>query len=431
MNANSMNRPQIDLMDLGKTILSKWKTIIIVFVIFALIGGGLALWQSKKTSPSKDIEVAALTAGMNEEEIQAVNDAAKIISSYRDMYARQKEYNKNSIYQRLDPYAIKTLVLTYYVDNHFQISYPVISENNDLIAIIQTYVSVLEQEDLYNQMSEKVDNSIAPAYYREVVTVDTEDAVNGIFSITVYAHESDVLKEIGEFIKTSLENKTNDIQEAYGSVDLTLTGEIYKDTISTEVSNSQQENLEKMTTISKAIVTEESSFSGDQLAYLKALVHEDNILKVSFVKYIATSALIGIILIVFCYVLQYLLSSTVKTKDECETILDASSLGDADDIISTRIGILAKKNSAKTIAIIANANDGISDLANKVIDSFDSDIEIKIIDSIDKSDAVSDLASSDFAIIAVKTKKTNRKQLINEVLLCRDYGIPVFGGIIK
>ncbi|MBQ0014659.1 MAG: hypothetical protein KBS82_04975, partial [Oscillospiraceae bacterium] len=145
---------EIDILDLLLAILKKWKLLIIAMLIFALLGTGFGFIKANKAkTPTTKADLASLEATMTEEELSDVKSAATIIGEYRVMYNSQKAYNENSIYQKLDPFDIKTATLKYYVDNDYKVSYPIIDETNNLIPIIQTYISVLKKDSLYERMS--------------------------------------------------------------------------------------------------------------------------------------------------------------------------------------------------------------------------------------------------------------------------------------
>ena len=361
---------------------------------------------------------------MTDEEVSNVKDAAEIIKTYKTMYEKQKEYNANSIIQRLDPYAIKTLVLTYYVDNNF-VPTNVLDTNTELSAIIGVYASHLSKDSIYANISEKVDKTVSPAYYREVITIDTESSANGVFSITVYALSQDALSQIGEILKSEIDETTSFVVDTYGDISLKLTSEVIKNTIDADMATVQQENIQKMTDITAAIKTEESAFTGNQLNYLRALVHEGHTTGTNVAKFVFIGAVLGAVLAAGLYCIKYCTSDSIKTFEEFEGRFGINAINLNSELAATKISILAKQANMKSIAVLTDSNLDVSELI-----SFVSDVEISVVDGVTSNkNAMRDMVSYDGVVIAFKVGESSKNTIADEIRLCKDYKVSILGGV--
>ncbi len=424
------NYVEIDLLDLCKTVLKKWKIILACTLVCAILGGVYGALQANKAKPETEAQVAALTAGMTQEEIDNVKDAAEIINNYRSMYKVQKEYNEKSIYQNLNPYDVSTLTLSYYVDNHYKVSYPIISENNNLVPIVQTYISVFTEDSFYEGLAEFVDGVDNSTYIRELIKVNTEEKNSGVLIVTVYANTDEMLAKIGEFIKTTVADRQSEIAEVYGEHDIILASESTGKTVDTDMAEAQNKNVERLTTLATNISNEENLFSGNQLTFLKYLVHEELDEEISIVKYVVFGLFVGIVISFAVFCVMYLASGTVKTENELATILGATFLGKLDtdvEFASSKISNAASVNNCDSVAVIADKND---DLIEKMVGLVKPGA-VLILDVLNERKAFEDLVKCAGAVFVESPKKTSRKQLRAKKRLCMSSDVKILGFITE
>ena len=426
---------EIDLIDLLLAILKKWKLLIIAMLVFALLGTGFGFIKANKSkAPTTKADLASLEATMTEEELSDVKSAASIIGEYRVMYNSQKSYNENSIYQKLDPFDIKTATLKYYVDNDYKVSYPIIDETNNLIPIIQTYISVLKKDSLYERMSKEIDSSIIPLYFSEMVSATTENLQDtGLFEVKIMADTNEHLEKMIAIVKDELNDSTNSIANTYGDHTLTLAFESVQSESNSEVYDQQQLNIQKLTTITKAIADTENTFSGNQLTYLKALIHEELEETVSVVKYSVIGAFLGLLFVACVVIVKYLVSGTIKTSKEIETTYGIEVLGaidskkDETDIINTKLGILTDKMEIKDLCLVVDG-DFADEIKGKV--TVDGVNVVEVADVENNSESLKKMAESSAIVLAEKldVSKTSGISFISNH--AKQYEIPIIGAVV-
>ncbi len=410
------NYVEIDLLDLCKTVLKKWKVIIACALICAILGGAYGALQANKAKPETEEQIKALTADMTQEEIDNVKDAAEIINNYRAMYKTQKEYNENSIYQNLNPYSVDALKLSYYIDNHYKVSYPVIEESNNLIPIIQAYISSFSEDAFYEDLAKAVGEEGNPTYVKELVNINTEEKDSGVLTITIYASSNDLLAKMGDYIKTSITEKQTRIAEVYGEHDLILASESAGKIVDTLMAEAQSKNVERLTTITTNIANEEKLFAGNQLTFLKYLIHEELDEKVSIPKYVVLGLFVGLFLTIVLYCVKYVLSGAVKTENELSTLLGVTSYGkisENEELISSKITNSASVNSCKSVAVVADED---SEQLQKLVGIIPN--AILAVDVLNNKEAFDEFAKCDGVIFAEKLKSSSRKKLIKKKEMC-------------
>jgi len=423
------NYVEIDLLDLCKTVLKKWKIIIACALICAILGGAYGAFQSNKAKPETEEQIKALTAGMTQEEIDNVKDAAEIINNYRAMYKTQKEYNENSIYQNLNPYSVDALKLSYYIDNHYKVSYPVIEESNNLIPIIQAYISSFSEDTFYEDLAKAVGEEGNPTYVKELVNINTEEKDSGVLTITIYASSDDLLAKMGDYIKAAIIEKQSEIAEVYGDHDIILASESAGKIVDTLMAEAQSKNVERLTTITTNIDNEEKLFTGNQLTFLKYLIHEELDEEVSIPKYVVLGLFVGFFLTAAFYGVKYVLSGTVKTENELATLLGASSLGEIsknEELVASKITNVVSVNDCNLIAVISDSN---SDILQKMVKALPN--AVLAVDIINNKDSFEEFTKCDGVIFAENLKRSSRKTIIRKKEMCSFANKKILGFIIE
>lgn len=452
---------KLNLKDMFLFVVQRWKLILIIILLSAVLSGIIGMIMSKQYSQKDSAEVAY--GSLSAEDKADVENTAKIINNYNEMYLTQQKYNEDSIFQKLNPYGIRTLVLSYYVDNHFQISYPIIEDDNNILAIVQTYTMLLQEEALFEEMSKELDPSILPSYYQEIVSVETENPITGVIEITIFAHSDEMLDKIGDFIKGSIEKSEEIVDATYGEHDIVLTSEVRKETISIDVATQQQNNVNRLVEIKKQINNAQSSYTGEKLTYLKYLTTDQEINPVSIVKCVVIGAFVSAIttLIVLCFI--YLLSSKIRTYSEIKNALDVTQIisirknvnknkllvdnhilkhryskniceisSESVALASTKINALMENKKFESILFVDDTNikdsaQFISDVSASVGEKYKTDI-VEL--DFSNKDVISKILSCDALVAISCIESTKYSSLISLDNLCNEYGVEIIGTIV-
>lgn len=449
------NNSEIDIFDLLIDVALKWKKIICFMLVLAIIFGFYTFVSNKnKLVDETQIEKAKLS--LTDEEIEEVEDSANLIFLYREMYDNQKEYVDNSIYQNLDAYKIPTITLTYYVDNHFQISYPAIQENNNLISIVQTYINSLSRDALFLKFQEKVDDSIDAKYYNELVVANSVGQSDGIFVVNLYYKDNTGLSIMADIVKSYMDSLYDEIFKIYGDYDIKISSETIHYTVNYTMNDRQRDNLDKISYLNSEINKLENSYVDDQLNYLQLLINEDLVEEKSVVKQAAFGAIIGALLVVVFDIIKYLFTGTIKTAksvirivgDDVDTVIIADTQKSrfdrwlyslkikndnpyliSIDELANRVNSFIADNHSSKLAIINSFNNDESMDELKL--AITSDVEVIFVEGIYNSINESEkIKSCDCAILIEKVYVSKEKDIMVEKRITDDFGTMVIGVVV-
>lgn len=171
-NYSYEDEAEINLIDLMFYLLKQWKTLIAAVLIGAVIGGGI--YAAKKSSADRAAE--ELTAQMEEakttvEDEQTVAELREnyqisedvetnmeLAYQYRQLYRKQLEYNQNSPIMQMNPSAVYSGELEYYISAGY---------DTGMIALL--YQNILNSNGILEELKEAADLDYQEQYIRELI----------------------------------------------------------------------------------------------------------------------------------------------------------------------------------------------------------------------------------------------------------------------
>lgn len=355
------NGKSIDVSDMFAEVIRHWKSILLVGVVFALIGGLVSYHKS-----ASEIEASHEDAGVAEENVRENLTEAEAIeverlyyqySSLKFILDQEEDYYSNSILYNID------------VDNllQYRIEYVFSTLNEDLVESFAT--QTLDENDNHN-IAEIMGCPDQYMYANELVTfMDTEDNENsntvlnikseeddtmlrGVFFVDIKAESEDEIEQIADVVRKAVDRHKQELESAGVVVNLSETSAKYVSPDSVTPYENQNENNDRFTTLSNSV----SKLSNDQIAYYNYLIladenenneaisdsqtvsssensektdiQEKGALKPTVSKkYVAVGFVGGAVLMFLLYMLIYIMSSSVKTPEEFAGIVGGNSLG--------------------------------------------------------------------------------------------------------
>lgn len=447
----------IDAVDLLLVIVSAWKKILIFILIFSLIFCGYGLYK-EKTSENNSRPAEAYAASLTNEEKDAVTDAAKLINSYKEKYKEQKNYNENSILQNLDARSINTMQLALYVDNNYQVVYPIANEENNVVALVQAYSNYLSSNDLFERMSEEIDKNVLPTYYNEVVEVDFDNQKDGVILVKIYGYDNNMLNAMSDVIESSLEEFSKDLAKQLGDHTIIVASKSYSITVDNDIYTQQQDNLANLTYLKSSIEKVEKEFDGNSLLYLQKLVHEEEESSVSIVKYVVIGFVVGLVLCLFCELFGYIFNFKLKNALEIEEVFGLELIGFVSkkldikkqlarkiycyrngikvtetydslySLLEAKIDVIAKKAEGKVGFVLAADIDYECEELIKEITSKNNILMVK--DILTDSKEFSKLVECREVVFVNQIQVSQYKDITNECKLCLNNDIEIMGSIV-
>lgn len=338
---------EINLLDMFWAVCLKWRQIIVWAFIFAVLAGGFSYLKSARTAkvamePAEEISLEDIQL---EEDSQ--NDANAYLE-YKQMYSNQIMYNDNASLMQLDANGFYREVITYYVDNHFSVEYPLIGKTNNINAIVESYKSELRDEEFVGKLEELTGCSEAESsYVKELIDCDNKygklsTKVNdtGILSVSIYSNDEETCKALAELVKESLEGGKATVTQKLGEHDITLIEDNYDYIADLDLLKYQQENVSKLSTYATNLDNMKSKLSDDEISYIEAYEREkileneevgEEVTDIPLVTISKKLVIVGFVgggvLAFFIYALFYLLNSKLRLEDDFEEMYNIKLLG--------------------------------------------------------------------------------------------------------
>lgn len=351
-NMEKMDEIEFNLKDLCLYICLRWRMILIWMLIGALVLGGMGTLKSysdvraaKQALEMSKEETTQSEADMLEELKQELTDAEvaeveRIYGIYKNMLRNSENvanYNSESIRMKLNPYAVPTVSLSYYIDNHYQAVYPVVEAKDNTEAIL----SALSEEVTSTSTCEKILNGLEwekdSVYVRELIT--TKNA-NGILTLTLIAPSQEECEVMRDIVMETINEQAKHFQNVFGTFDAVLVENEYSLSVNTALLSEQLTLGNNIYNLKSNYVSLVSGLLEYQKAYLNGLINaqlqdpEEDDMEISEnqgntsaevpkpqlfqIKYIILGILAGAFLYCLWLVLKYVISNKLHTAAEME-----------------------------------------------------------------------------------------------------------------
>lgn len=326
---------EINLIDLFWEILSKWRVIIFSIVLFAIILGGLGsiknysrMAQSQKVLKTDDIELD-----------QDAYEKVEVFLEYRELLYNQQEYNKKSPLMQLSTSGFYYGTANYYVDNYYQVEYPIISKKDNVGSIIENYKTSLISSEFCARLAEI--SGLEPSYCSEMLKLNDGNE-NSCFQVAVYADNEEECMKILEEVEKTISNAKSGVEENFGEHKVILTSSECIYTSDENIRTMQVNNVNDTNNMINNIATLKKALTEEELLYIEAYDREIKISKeevktqmdtstslmsIINIKYIVLGGGFGAAVIVIYIIFIYLISNRVRITDDFESCINIKLLG--------------------------------------------------------------------------------------------------------
>lgn len=359
----------IDLMDLLRRCLEKWKFILLWMLIGAVLvncaGAAKSVLERKNAQTQlqqeeKDDETALLSAlkeakdKLTDREADDVETAFSLYKEYQAAYEKELAYYQNSIRMKLDPAGVSTVRLSYLIDNHYEAVYPVMEHKdttNDIISILTNSV-LTESTNQKIADALQIDNVV---YAQELVSTCSNDNNvlyfndNNVLYFNIVAEKQEDCEKIAEIIKQAVNEQVESVRAVCGDFDITQSGEQYAKKMDLSLQAEQENKVSSLRDLKSAISNLTYGMSEDQQTYYNALLDEQNLKEDSTVqkktetteniimevpavtyvrlKWLLVGAFAGILCACGWITLKYMLAKQLRTAGDMEEMYGLTVLG--------------------------------------------------------------------------------------------------------
>ncbi len=452
------NEREISLAALFNHVLKRWRSIIIVAVIFAVLFSALGYFKEQKrlNTPIEKIE-AALT-------VDEKNTVRKLQSMDKELKALNY-YIENSGLMNMDPYNIQCASVSYFINTNHITNYAGDTESDLIWDIIDTYVSKLNGSDWKKEALEACGSDIDIKYFNEIVSISTSGRS---FTVAIRYPDADQLKIIMTVLQDNIEQYKQDIAESIGDHSLSLTNNSMEASIlDIDLKDFQTDRLNKLSSLYEEEKTLKSTLNQNQktLYYGRVLsVQELNsgILSdelpqagISLKKLIMGGFLGGIIMFVI-YSVQFLAHNRVLVNDDISENLGIKNLGYIempkkkkpnfiDRIIrKSELHVVYGLNEEEQFnVILSNIKLNSNGINRLYISSFEGDaLAERIVESLNSSGIKCQIANSILkysdsldsscgVILILRTEQSEYPQICREISFCKMRNVNMIGAAVE
>lgn len=493
----------IDFGEMIKKILLKWRAILIWILIGAISFNALGILKSYKKVQA-EIEAATAAALAEEEdkdelakfrellngrEISEVKTAIEANKVYRRDYLELLEYNQNSIRMKVNSNNVPTMVVQYYIDNHYEAVYPVIEQKDTTEDIIVSFCNALLNNDIYNKIISELNWDIKPGYVEEIISAELIGS--SILSISVIAENEEFCEAITQIIEEEINNVTPQIQQIYGEFEIEETVRSYKEQINEDIYEEQKARATETNNLKTYMNNLTNGFSENQKAYFNGLLDrivskknadEEQIIEVEeiieeadeitpakmqyiHIKYIICGGILGIFVVCCWVIVWYVFSSKLQVADDMVCLYRIPVLGELKEnkkkrlmcgvdhfilslfgvkysnvsnekriqTICEEIRLIADKENLKSIYITgAFCDDEIQQYVGLFKESLKAEVQIFSGDSYVLNDhkALHSMANSDGIVLIEKLGKSRYKDISRLIEKSKLHKVPVIGSVV-
>ena len=425
---------EIDLVQMMRYILQKWKILLLAGVVGLLVGGALGAMKTEKEPAQMDID---------ELNIDQIQQYASYHQFYEDEVARQAE----SIYMNMNPEAVYMANKNYYVA----------AQESDLNRISLAIGSILQKQEVYDRIWAETGLTCSQRCLAELMSVWFTETEKKAIQLSddnsndgrIYISVSAPSEEIGEAILAVLDAQVQAVcaqiaQTAEGGMTCEAMPQTGRTGYCGGVVSARQNGTNQLAAYLETLSKIEKNLTDDDKAYYAQVYKVEWKPKNKMLKWAVLGGFAFFVLAGGWYVLAFLLDGSVKGTDELEERYGLHLLarvepeGAAKKNLRGLNKLFAEKplyNDAAYLSAALSAA-GVSglvlsgDLANaqiaqtmkaaaqaggyKVCDRFAVDAQAVA----DKTDGV---------VLFIQPWVTKKAQVLRELEICEFNGLPVLG----
>lgn len=461
-----MDEMEIDLIDFLFYLLRRWKSLVAMILLGAILGSAFCVVKTTKSS----------NAAVEDYQPDADTEAnMKLAAQYRRLYDQQMDYNEHSIVMQMDPNQVYEGTLTYYL---------AAGEQTERLA--QLFTDIVNDPAVLEELKEVAGLDCEDQYVKELVSSTTSQkemgensdltakVVNNLqvtgsmdsMSNTVITYQVVYLnQEICEKMVTVLQNAVvsaaQKYVDTYGEYEFEQLQNVVAVTVDEKYLEKQKTSVALVDGYLTKLTTLEGAFNDTEMVYYQgkylAAEHIDSELsqKVqngiavkNLVKWLIIGGIGFIVLWAVYYFLKYLLDPSIKTLNELEKMKlpiigsvksENTYLNFVDNIrrkggyyISTDyIAAVLNKFSENQILICREENPSLEKLGKDLTNKLPN---IKIANWIQMDvDILKQEKQIDGMVLVISLGKTPMRQLQRELEICKIQKIKLIGiiGVIE
>ena len=323
MEMNNEYNQEIDLKDLMFAILRRWRTVLSVAVVLAVLLGGLKGFKALQTA--KDTKVQQERMEDYQRELDSYTTAKESgereIENINDDIQAQQTYMDESVLMNMSPYDVCEATADLFIKTDYQIMPGMVYQNADYTdSILQAYQSALTSAALQENVAKTA--SLEPQYLKELVSVSRGSVADGnatnstgytrftnLLTITVRYSDKEKAQEILNNILDNVTAMQEQIAGTIGPHSVSIVNQTVGSTVDVDLAKQQKAARDQITDLQKSLSDKEAALKELKEPQAPSLGMRA-VIKTG-VKYAILGGILGVFAVAFCISALFVMSDKV------------------------------------------------------------------------------------------------------------------------
>lgn len=344
---------EINLIELFWQILLRWRQMICLGIIFAILFAGMRYIRDVKSyQAAQNTNTGEKVEKLSEDEMQEVTAAKTLITRIEEY----ESYLETSVLMQINPYKKPVVELQYYVDSDYTFNYTQESQSDYTQDLMSLYYNYIASGKMSHNLIKEANLSVGQADISELLTVSVSGSTIFIKIVCTDVKEMDA---VAESIKNQLSEKEIELQKV-GIHELKLLGESKNEIVDNNLIDRKGVISNTISTLNTQLNMLKTNMSELQLDLLNSEIEEVEDVKETGVvpgfnyKYVILGIAFGIFLVCAGVACKMVFSARLQNPEEVRNQYGVYLLGEVSvqsrkkqflSIIDD--GILAIKNRRK------------------------------------------------------------------------------------
>lgn len=240
----------IYIKDLIFAALRRWRSVLAVAVLLALVLGG---WKgvSGLSALKTPVDIAAQQEALALYETEKTSVALKI-EAIQQSIDNQQTYLDNSVLMQVDPYGYYEAVLSLYVETDYQIMPGMSYQNPDRTnSVLYAYRAVAQGRETLDALAQSL--SSQSQYVSELLTAELPEKTAGTLVIRVMAPDAAAAQQLLEVLSAQLEAAYDQVTQAVAEHTVRVVEQSVSAKVDLTLADSQKKELNRMNDLMTAL----------------------------------------------------------------------------------------------------------------------------------------------------------------------------------
>jgi len=318
---NNTYEQEIDLKDLIFYIVKRWRQILLIAVILAVVLGGYKLCRGV-LNDKQYVDDLQKTYDSDFKSYHLTKDGyERKINTLVQNIDYEENYEKNSVLFQLDPFNKCVAKMNLFIRTEEE--YNSINMVDPADSLVKAYSSMLKSKSTIEKAS--LENSLDISYLRELLNIEA-DYNGNMISITVTYKDENGAQKILDTILDSIKTSQNEVESNLGIHSIIFMNGETSMIADQKLADFQNERSDKLTQMQKNL--EETQLALDELVEPQQPTNESfsGVLK-SAIKYGFAGGVFGAFMVAFIFCIIYMMNPRLRSSEEFISRFNTKILG--------------------------------------------------------------------------------------------------------